>query len=62
MLHEYCHVLLQWETGRLTTLRYVCELIKHGYWANRFEVEARQFARAERTRFQSALAAQQTHS
>jgi hypothetical protein len=59
MLHEYCHVLLQWETGRLTTLRYVFELIKRGYWANRFEVEARKFARAELARFRSALAAEQ---
>jgi hypothetical protein len=60
MLHEYCHVLLQWETGRLTTPRYVFELIKRGYWANRFEVEARRFARAELARFRRALAAERT--
>ncbi len=45
MLHEYCHVLLQWETGSLTTLRYVRECLRRGYWNNRFEVEAREFAR-----------------
>jgi hypothetical protein len=60
MLHEYCHVLLQWETGRLTTPRYVYELIKRGYWANRFEVEARKFTRAQLARFRRALAAEQT--
>ncbi len=45
MLHEYCHVLLQWETGSLTTFRYVRECLRRGYWNNRFEVEAREFAR-----------------
>ncbi len=45
MLHEYCHVLLQWETGSLTTLRYLRECLRRGYWNNRFEVEAREFAR-----------------
>jgi hypothetical protein len=28
MLHEFCHVLLQWETGRLTSARYVCEWLR----------------------------------
>src|ERR1043165_9039864 len=40
MLHEYFHVMRQWEPCRLTTLRYVLEWIRHGYWNNRFEVEA----------------------
>jgi hypothetical protein len=62
VLHEYCHVLLQWETGLLTTPRYVYECMKHGYWANRFEVEARRFARAELARFRRALTAQTTLS
>jgi hypothetical protein len=44
MLHEYCHVIHQWETGTLTTLRYLIELMRRGYWDNRFEVEARDFA------------------
>jgi hypothetical protein len=44
MLHEYCHVLKQWETGELTVARYLLEWLRHGYWNNRFEVEARAFA------------------
>jgi hypothetical protein len=44
MLHEYCHVLKQWERGELTVARYCLEWVRHGYWNNRFEVEARAFA------------------
>jgi hypothetical protein len=44
VLHEYCHVLEQWEPGELTLLRYCREWLRHGYWNNRFEVEARAFA------------------
>ena len=44
MLHEYCHVLKQWETGELTFARYCLECLRRGYWNNRFEVEARAFA------------------
>lgn len=44
MLHEYCHVLKQWETGDLTIARYCLEWLRKGYWNNRFEVEARAFA------------------
>jgi Domain of unknown function (DUF4157) len=44
MLHEYCHVLKQWEPGSLTVARYCLECLRHGYWNNRFEVEARAFA------------------
>ncbi|MDE2261302.1 MAG: DUF4157 domain-containing protein, partial [Gammaproteobacteria bacterium] len=44
MLHEYCHVLKQWETGDLTIARYCREWLRRGYWNNRFEVEARAFA------------------
>lgn len=44
MLHEYCHVLRQWEPGDLTLVRYCLEWLRHGYWNNRFEVEARAFA------------------
>jgi hypothetical protein len=52
MLHEYCHVLRQWEPGSLTTLKYVREWLRHGYWNNCFEIEAREFAHqhAERLR------------
>jgi hypothetical protein len=44
MLHEYCHVLLQWQPGTLTVPRYLLECLRRGYWNNRFEVEAREFA------------------
>jgi hypothetical protein len=50
MLHEYYHVLKQWETGALTVPRYLVEGALHGYWKNRFEVEAREFADANRDR------------
>jgi len=43
MLHEYCHVVLQWETGNLTALRYLIESARNHYWDNCFEVEARRF-------------------
>jgi hypothetical protein len=46
MLHEYCHVLKQWEPRILTTSRYLLECLRRGYWNNRFEVEAREFADA----------------
>lgn len=44
LLHEYFHVLKQWESGDLTLLRYCREWLRHGYWNNRYEVEARTFA------------------
>jgi Domain of unknown function (DUF4157) len=44
VLHEYCHVLRQWEPGELTVARYCLECLRRGYWNNRFEIEARAFA------------------
>ncbi|HEX4269547.1 MAG TPA: DUF4157 domain-containing protein [Steroidobacteraceae bacterium] len=44
LLHEYCHVLKQWEPRELTIARYCLEWLRHGYYNNRFEVEARAFA------------------
>jgi hypothetical protein len=44
MLHEYCHVILQWQPGRLTVRGYLMECLRRGYWNNRFEIEAREFA------------------
>lgn len=54
MLHEYCHVLKQWEPGDLTIGSYCLEWLRKGYWDNRFEVEARAFA----DRYSHALRAQ----
>jgi hypothetical protein len=55
MLHEYCHVLRQWEPGSLTTLKYVREWLRHGYWNNCFEIEARDFAHQHERRFRQML-------
>lgn len=57
MLHEYCHVLMQWESGALTTPRYVWECLRHGYWENRYEVEARTFARRHQRQLRALLVA-----
>ena len=43
MLHEYFHVLRQWNAGRLSTRAYVTEWLRRGYWANRYERQARRF-------------------
>lgn len=55
MLHEYCHVLKQWEPGLLTSARYVGEWLRRGYWDNRFEIEAREFAADNLYRFRALL-------
>ena len=46
VLHEYFHVIRQWNAGALTIARYLAESLRRGYRHNRFEVEARAFARA----------------
>jgi len=55
MLHEYCHVLKQWEPRTLTTSRYVLECLRRGYQNNRFEVEAREFADTNLHRLRALL-------
>ncbi len=57
MLHEYCHVLRQWQTGSLTVPRYLLECARRGYWNNRFEIEARKFADQHAPRLHTLLAA-----
>src|SRR4029077_1011638 len=44
MLHEYCHVLRQWQTGSLTVPRYLLGLLRRVYCNSRSAVEARAFA------------------
>src|SRR5215813_12662758 len=51
MMHEYFHVMKQWEPRLLTSWRYMLEWLRRGYWSNRFEVEARQFIAANLNRF-----------
>jgi hypothetical protein len=55
LLHEYWHVIGQWQRGTLTVTRYLIECLKRGYWNNRFEVEARAFAAAHSERLRAAL-------
>jgi len=56
MLHEYCHVIRQWQPGSLTAARYLLECLRRGYWNNRFEVEARAFADTHVARLRALLA------
>ena len=56
MLHEYWHVVGQWQRGTLTLPRYLIECARRGYWDNCFEVEARAFADAHTPRLASLLA------
>ena len=56
MLHEYCHVIKQWEPRTLTVRSYLAECIRRGYWNNRFEVEARAFADTHSPRLSAMLA------
>lgn len=56
VLHEYCHVLHQWDTRRLSILRYLRESLRVGYWRNAYEVEARAFASRELGRCRRLLA------
>lgn len=50
VLHEYFHVIGQWNSGRLTVWRYLVQNLRHGYRANPFEIEARAFAAANSQR------------
>lgn len=45
LLHEFCHVA-QFQADPLFPLRYVWESLRRGYGANRFEIAAREYARA----------------
>jgi hypothetical protein len=55
VLHEYFHVIDQWNTGRLTRRGYVWEWLRRGYKANRFEIEARAFTAQKLGRFRQWL-------
>jgi Domain of unknown function (DUF4157) len=59
MLHEYCHVLHQWRPGTLSVRGYLLECLRHGYWNNRFEIEARAFADLHLPQLHAALSAEQ---
>lgn len=55
LLHEYFHVLRQWQPRRLTIARYLLECAARGYWSNCFEIEARAFAATHRPRLRKLL-------
>jgi hypothetical protein len=56
VLHEYFHVLKQWEPRELSVWKYLIETFRRGYWDNRFEIAAREFADDENYRFRALLA------
>ena len=56
LLHEYFHVVRQWRPGHLTGWRYLAESARRGYWANRYEQEARAFVASARECFDRYLA------
>jgi hypothetical protein len=55
VLHEYFHVVRQWQTGELTRRGYLVECARRGYVANRFEIAAREFAARELQRCRTLL-------
>jgi hypothetical protein len=55
LVHEYFHVLRQWRTAHLTRWRYVVESARRGYWNNRYEREAREFAAGTVERYRGYL-------
>ncbi len=56
VLHEYFHVIRQWNTGELTVGRYLWESLWHGYGNNMYEVAARNFARDNLEQFRNCVA------
>ncbi|MDB6098194.1 MAG: putative RHS-repeat protein [Gammaproteobacteria bacterium] len=55
LLHEYFHVVRQWRPGHLTRWRYLIESARCGYWNNRYEREAREFAATAADRYRLYL-------
>jgi hypothetical protein len=55
VLHEFFHVLRQWQPRRLTRTAYVLESARRGYRENRFEVEANAFVADNLDRFRHLL-------
>jgi hypothetical protein len=55
LLHEYYHVLRQWNRGRMSLLSYLREWWRRGYWDNRFERQARRFVSLRLPAFQRMI-------
>jgi hypothetical protein len=47
VLHEYFHVLRQWNRGRMSLASYLGEWLRRGYWRNRYEHQARRYTRLQ---------------
>jgi len=55
VLHEYFHVLRQWNRGRMSRLSYLAEWIRRGYRGNRYERQARRFVTLRLAAFEKLL-------
>ena len=55
VLHEYFHVLRQWNRGRMNLWGYLAEWSRRGYWDNRYERQARRFVGLRLAAFRRAL-------
>jgi hypothetical protein len=55
LLHEYFHVLRQWNRGRMNLWSYLAEWRRRGYWQNRYERQARRFVQLRLGAFRHAL-------
>jgi Domain of unknown function (DUF4157) len=56
LLHEYFHVLRQWNRGRMSLRSYLAEWLRRGYWRNRYERQARRFVDLRLAAFERLLA------
>jgi len=45
VLEEFYHVLQQWNTGKMTLMSYAWESMKNGYDNNKYEIEAKTWAK-----------------
>lgn len=55
VLHEYYHVLRQWNRGRLSVASYLAEWLRRGYFHSRYEHQARRYARLRTPAFRALL-------
>jgi hypothetical protein len=56
LLHEYFHVLRQWNRGRMNVVDYLLEWYRRGYWQNRYERQARRFVKLRLAALRVAMA------
>jgi hypothetical protein len=55
VLHEYFHVLRQWNRGRMSRRSYLAEWMRRGYRDNRYERQARRFVTLRLPAFEKLL-------